>query len=459
MSVSEFTFATANKFEVKAYGAIGDGKTIDTQAINQAIEAANRAGGGTVYFAQGNYLANGIILKSNVTLEISKNAKITAATSGYNPPEKNRFDLYQSFGQSYFHNSLILAEDVRHIAIVGSGQISAANLKHDDIVEPGFGNKVIALRRIKHFKLLDVTIDSGGYSTFTSKNSDNILIERITIKGKRKGISLIDTRGVNIKQINVETQDDAISLISDYSGGTRSYSENIVIRNSTLQSICCHAIRFGPETVGNFKNILFENIKIVSAGTGGIALSAQDGAHIENMVFRDIQMSQVTYPIEIKSNARKKIAPVSPLRKYDKVPVFFNRTPKPSQPGRINTINFENISIDNTNHDMQPISVSGNAVDKVRISNIRFSNIDLNYENGSDAVRSSFDKALGINIKFAQNITLDRINFTFDKNPNTPLIFADDVVNLYLNEVKLGKRALPANKKKLIRIKNLQTRD
>ncbi len=458
----EFASAVSNKFEVKAYGAIGDGKTIDTKAINQAIQAANRAGGGTVYFAQGDYLANGIILKSNVTLEISKNAKITAAARGYNPPEKNRFDLYQSFGQSYFHNSLILAEDARHIAIVGPGQISARNLKHNNIVEPGFGNKVIALRRIKHFKLRDVTIDSGGYSALTSKNSDNLVIERVTIKGRRKGISLIDTRGANINQVNIKTQDDAVSLISDYSGGIKSYSENIVIRHSTLESTCCHAIHFGPETAGNIKNILFEDIQITSAGGGGIALSSRDGAHIENLVFRDIQMSQVGFPIAIESDPRKTIAPSTPLRKHDKKPVFFTRTPKPHQPGKINNVNFEKISIDNSNQVIQPIRIIGNATDKVRISNVRFFAIAAIYKNGSykrDANQAYIDKAQGININYAQNITLDRTNFTFDENPNGHILFADDVVNLYLNEVKLGKHALPANKKKLIRIKNLQARD
>src|SRR5689334_25194249 len=84
------------KYDVKAMGATGDGKTLDTPAINKAIEAANAAGGGTVYFPPGTYLCYSIHLKSNVALYLDKGATILAAENpmkdreeGYDSPEPN----------------------------------------------------------------------------------------------------------------------------------------------------------------------------------------------------------------------------------------------------------------------------------------------------------------------------------------------------------------------------------
>ena len=112
--------------DVKAFGAKGDGKTIDTPAINAAIEAAAKAGG-AVYFPAGNYLCYSIHLKSNVTLQLSQGATIVAADSraadtsdggknGYDPAESNKpWEDYQDYGHNHWHNSLIWGEEpARH---------------------------------------------------------------------------------------------------------------------------------------------------------------------------------------------------------------------------------------------------------------------------------------------------------------------------------------------------------
>src|SRR5579875_1433334 len=83
--------APGSLFDVRTYGATGDGKTVDTPAINKAIEAAAAAGGGTVFFPAGNYMCFSIRLKSNIQLFLAQGCTITAAdsplpgqTTGYN---------------------------------------------------------------------------------------------------------------------------------------------------------------------------------------------------------------------------------------------------------------------------------------------------------------------------------------------------------------------------------------
>src|SRR5260221_4652320 len=91
-------------FDVKTFGAVGDGKTVDTAAINKAVDATHAAGGGTVQFPPGTYLSFSIHLQSNITLYLEHGATILAADTppegggDYDPPETNRWDKYQDFG-------------------------------------------------------------------------------------------------------------------------------------------------------------------------------------------------------------------------------------------------------------------------------------------------------------------------------------------------------------------------
>src|ERR1700730_8455392 len=130
------TFAAAGFFDVKSFGAKGDGKALDTPAINKAIEVAAAAGGGTVFFPAGNYLSVSIHLKSNIALYLDQGATIVAADTApgvaYDPPEPNEWDSYQDFGHSHFHNSLIWGENLENISILGPGKIWGKGLVRTD---------------------------------------------------------------------------------------------------------------------------------------------------------------------------------------------------------------------------------------------------------------------------------------------------------------------------------------
>jgi polygalacturonase len=123
---------TSGVYNVRNFGAVGDGTTLDTAAINSAITAANAAGGGTVTLPPGNYLCYSIHLKSNITLDLEQGSTIVAAGSyaagEYDPPEPNVFDRYEDFGHSHWHNSLIWGEYVHDVAIVGPGLIYGKGL-------------------------------------------------------------------------------------------------------------------------------------------------------------------------------------------------------------------------------------------------------------------------------------------------------------------------------------------
>ena len=114
-------------YNVMDFGAKADGKTIDSPAINRAIEAAAQAGGGTVYLPAGEYACYSIRLKSNIHIYLEQGTRIIAAfpgkEEGYDTAEPNEHNKYQDFGHSHWKNSLIWGIGLENITISGPGLI------------------------------------------------------------------------------------------------------------------------------------------------------------------------------------------------------------------------------------------------------------------------------------------------------------------------------------------------
>ena len=155
------TQAMPGIYHVKDFGAKGDGKTLDHTAINKAIEAATNNGGGQVMLSAGTYLCGSIHLKSNVDLHLMAGATILAAPAelkAYDESEVFGGPEYQDGGHTYFHNSLIWAEEQQNISITGRGMIDGEGLTRHDTENAGnvqggsigTGDKSIALKRCRN---------------------------------------------------------------------------------------------------------------------------------------------------------------------------------------------------------------------------------------------------------------------------------------------------------------------
>ncbi len=151
----------SNAYDVRAFGAKGDGTTLDTAAINRAIDAAAAAGGGTVRFPAGSYLSFSIHLKSNITLYLDQGSAIVAADpmtdhGTYDAAEPNQWDQYQDFGHSHFHNSLIWGEGLANVSIVGPGMIWGKGLVRVNAPPEGAGNKSISLKLSRNVLIREI---------------------------------------------------------------------------------------------------------------------------------------------------------------------------------------------------------------------------------------------------------------------------------------------------------------
>jgi hypothetical protein len=299
---------------VEDFGAVGDDEILDTEAINKAIDSCAALANGVIVFSKGTYLSGSIHLKSNVTLQIEKEAKIQAAPKGVNAfdnPEPNSWDKYQDFGLSHFHNSLIWGDSIENVTIRGEGIISGTASLYSDS-EPGEGDKAISFKLCKDVEIKDITITDGGYLAILATGCDKINIHNVILETDGDGISLVGSDNVMLRNCEVETGNDGISLKSDYSLGRRLSSEDINISGCII-SAGSTALQIGPETVEDFRNIQISNITIKKADNVGISFTSNHGAVIDGVNVQNITMENVSIPFFINLSKIKGGIPGSPV--------------------------------------------------------------------------------------------------------------------------------------------------
>jgi len=341
----------AGVFDLKAFGAAGDGKTLDTAAVNKAIEATAGAGGGTVRFPAGSYLCYSIRLKSNVALYLCHGARIVAAdpppkgeSGGYDPPEPNQWDKFQDFGHSHWRNSLIWGEGLENVSILGPGLIWGKGLSKGygpgpRAEVPGVGNKAISLKNCRNVVLRDFAILHGGHFGILATGVDNFTVDNLQIDTNRDGIDIDCCRNVRVSNCAVNSPwDDGICLKSSYGLGWAKPTEMVAITNcyvagcfeeGTLLDATYKRfapgvrvphtgrIKFGTESNGGFRNITISNC--VFEGCQGLALETVDGALLEDVAITNISMRDiVSAPIFLRLGSRMRGpegAPVGTLRR------------------------------------------------------------------------------------------------------------------------------------------------
>ncbi|MEO6922404.1 MAG: glycoside hydrolase family 28 protein [Acidobacteriaceae bacterium] len=387
--------------DVRKYGATGDGKTVDTPAINRAIKAVSEAGGGTLVFPSGTYLCFTIRLQSNVHLYLSGGCTILAAdspkpgdTTGYNggvydpagPPQA--WEQYQDFGHNHWANSLFFGDGLHDVSISGPGLIHGKGLSNGtkDVrwgtggfvaEQSGVGNKSIALKNCRNVLLRDFRVLKGGHFALLATGVDNLTLDNLVIDTDRDGFDIDCCRNVRVSNCTINSPwDDAICPKSSFALGYARSTDNVTIANcfvtgtyelgtvldGTWKKFADDAkvwrngrIKCGTESNGGFRNITITNC--VLEGSKGISLESSDGAFIE-----DVAISNIT------------------MRDVDDAPLFFrlnrrNRGPKESMRlGTLRRVLCTNLISHNSKAFTSSIfsGILENAIEDVKLSNCFF---------------------------------------------------------------------------------------
>lgn len=399
-------------FNVRDFGARGDGISLDTSAINQAIAAAAAAGGGTVVFPAGQYLSFSIRLQSRVGLHLSHGATLIAAdpelhAGAYDEAEPNPWDAFQDFGHSHWHNSLIWGEDLEQISITGPGRIHGRGLTHagpgprrpslpgdmplslkgadphKELVSAeaygknmiGKGNKAIGLKNCRHVLLRDFSILHGGHFALLATGVDHLTIDNLQVDTDRDGFDIDCCNHVRIVNCGVNSpNDDAICLKSSYALGKLRYTENVTISNCQVSGFDLGTyldgsfqrtqlkapdqdgptgrIKLGTESNGGFRNITISNC--VFDRCRGLAIESVDGAVIENISVDNLAMRDLTSaPLFIRLGRRMRAPAGTPI-------------------GAIRRINISNVVVSNADarYASSVSGIAGHAIEDIRISNV-----------------------------------------------------------------------------------------
>lgn len=292
-------------FNVRQFGAKGDGQTKDTKAIQAAIDAAGVAGG-TVYLPAGKYLSGTLRLKSRVALYLDAGATLLASPvqDDFDPYEKLDFQSHSDQETTDFHYALLRGQDVEHITVAGPGMIDGNRSRRG-------GPKPIAFKNCRHVAIRDITLQNSPNYNISLLGCDYVNVDGVTIlNGYCDGIDPDCCRHVRIANCFVESWDDAICPKASFALGYRRSTENVTVTNCVLTT-ACNAIKLGTESSGDFKNIAISNCAIFARSdlwqrppTSGVSIEMVDGGSIERIAISNLLMADVRAPIFVRLGNR-----------------------------------------------------------------------------------------------------------------------------------------------------------
>lgn len=327
-----FVVGYAKTYDVTDYDIKGDNSTINSAKINELIDLVSNRGGGTIYFPAGKYLSYTVKMQSNVTLHFDNGAvllgAVPTAEQGYEIVDREPdYGIYQDFGHNHWRNSLIWAENVDNIALIGQGEIRGQGVNAHpeglEIYKHGIANQLIGMKLCTNVTMKDLTLTDCSHFALLATGVDNLTLDNLKVDTGRDGFDIDCCKNVRISNCTVNSPfDDGICLKSSFGLGYARATENVTITNCQVSSYNIGAlvdgtfakdriprrwitgrIKFGTESNGGFKNITISNC--VFDNSRGIALEAVDGGALEDVSISNITMKGVAdVPLFIRLGLR-----------------------------------------------------------------------------------------------------------------------------------------------------------
>lgn len=319
-------------WNVKDYGAVADGKTVNTVAIQKAIDECSAAGGGTVLVEGGVFVSGSLLIKDNVCLHVSEKTTIQASV---NPNDYAFTDPFIDATGQFRGHCLIGMIDVKNVSLTGKGVIDGqgemfthGNIKKTvdrlgitlrtyDFSTISSNNERYASKTIRmtyrpflvricrsvDVRLKDIELRQPGAWTCHLFQASNFDIDGVKIYShanvNNDGIDIDSSSNGVIRNTHIDSGDDAICFKST----SPLPSENVLVEKCRLKSRW-GAIKFGTESMGDYRNIIIRDCHIYDTEGGGIKMLSVDGANIDNVLIENITMDNVEMPLFMRLGER-----------------------------------------------------------------------------------------------------------------------------------------------------------
>lgn len=381
----------ATDYNALQQGAVGDGKTLNTKPLQSAIDALHEKGGGQLYFPAGRYLTGSLQLKSNVTLYLEKEAVLLGSTSPYDYPGFST-EKELKVNNDHFDQALIYAEGAENIGITGEGCIDGQgrelaltidSLHHTgELVDkhyntyrkrPNTRPKLLFMRNCRKVELRKTNFRSGAAWGLSFSLCTDLTIDSLHVENRaywnNDGIDISDCKDVRISNCFINSADDGICLKSHNRGA---WNDRVSISNCHIIS-SASAIKFGTESLGGFKNVTIDNIRIKDTFRSAIAIESVDGAEIENVKLENIEIvcpGRATRGMAYMSVSRLKDVPENE-KGYPEFTMFEELPSWGFYVRHVKGIQMHNVKLRLQEDDFRPAFVFD------RVSDVRLSGISL----------------------------------------------------------------------------------
>ncbi|HET9571676.1 MAG TPA: glycosyl hydrolase family 28 protein [Bacteroidales bacterium] len=428
------TIGYAKDFDVTNFGAIADGKTVNTLAIQKTIDECSRQGGGLVRFPKGTWVTGTILLKDNVRLFLEEEAILSGSL------DINDYQLVEGFRDgrgSSMGYALIGAKDAKNTGITGKGKI---NGNGKPLLEKNGRSKrpfLVRFIRCSNVLVSEVSMEGPAAWTMHFFECNKVTADKVVIRsrglGNNDGIDIDCCNSVIVKDCDIDSGDDAICLKT--TGPLP--CKDIEVFNCKINT-GQGAFKLGTESMGNFENIKFHDCAVQN--TRGIKIFSVDGSHLRNLRISNIAIENATLPLLIRLGARLKTFREGDVKK----PV-----------GSIQGVVIKNVMVKNATQ--MAILISG--IPDQRIKNVSISGIKVSLPGGGTAEDAKmilpeneadypeitmFGKvmpAYGMFIRHAEQIKIKDVEIKLDKADERPSISSMDLKGL-----TLGRCNLPTTK-------------